>query len=94
MTFIGVDCGTSALKAILIDGEGRTLASAESAYRPDHPHPLWSEQDPNVWREAMFAALGRLRGDAPAACSAARAILLKYWRLSEGVAPVPAPKAA
>ena len=74
MTFIGVDCGTSALKAILIDGEGRTLASAESAYRPDHPHPLWSEQDPNVWREAMFAALGRLRGEAPAAFSAARAI--------------------
>lgn len=74
MTFLGVDCGTSALKAILVDADGRTLAAAESAYLPDHPQPLWSEQDPQVWREAMFAALGRLRAEAPAAYAQARAL--------------------
>ena len=45
MTYIGVDCGTSALKAVLVD-EDRALAQAERGYRPDNPHPLWSEQDP------------------------------------------------
>ena len=58
MTYLGIDCGTSALKAVLVDENDRALAEAERAYAPDHPHPFWSEQDPKIWREAMFAALG------------------------------------
>ena len=58
MHFIGVDCGTSALKAVLVDGEERVVASTTCAYAPDRPKPLWSEQDPEGWVAAMFAALG------------------------------------
>src|ERR1700709_352919 len=74
MTFIGVDCGTSALKAVLVDDADRVLASASASYLPDHPKPLWSEQDPEVWRVAMFSALARLRASAPGPFAAVRAL--------------------
>jgi len=66
MNFLGVDCGTSAVKVVLVDEQGRELASGESGYLPDHPHPLWSEQDPRVWRTAMYAAIAQTRVAAPA----------------------------
>jgi xylulokinase len=64
MSYLGVDCGTSALKALLVDDNEFVLASSEARYRPDNPYPLWSEQDPAVWRDAMFAAIGELRSKA------------------------------
>ncbi|THD42018.1 MAG: xylulokinase [Bradyrhizobium sp.] len=74
MITLGVDCGTSSLKAALVGEDGATIASAASAYRPDAPRPHWSEQDPEVWVAAMFAALGDLRRQAPQAFGAAGAI--------------------
>jgi len=74
MTYLGIDCGTSALKVVLVDDEGRVLAAGESGYLPDHPFPLWSEQDPRVWRKAMFAALSQARAAAPEAFAATRGI--------------------
>ncbi|MGO9742856.1 MAG: xylulokinase [Roseiarcus sp.] len=65
MTYLGIDCGTSALKVALIDDSERALGLAERPYQPDHPHQMWSEQDPRVWREAMFSALAQLRRAAP-----------------------------
>ncbi len=74
MVSLGIDCGTSALKAVLVDEDEAVLASASRAYRPDRPQPLWSEQDPQVWREAMFAAIGDLKASAPKALSGVRAV--------------------
>jgi xylulokinase len=74
MTFLGIDCGTSALKAVLVDSSQRIIASAVENYAPSHPKPLWSEQDPADWREAMFAALANLSRQAPAAARALRGI--------------------
>ena len=74
MNYVGVDCGTSALKAVLVDGAERVLASATHAYLPDRPRPLWSEQRPDVWVEAMRSALAHLRREAPEAWSAVEAI--------------------
>ena len=74
MIAIGVDCGTSGLKAVLTEVGGGLIAAAARAYRPDHPRPLWSEQDPEVWVAAMFAALGELRTAAPDAFAATDAI--------------------
>jgi len=65
VTFLGVDCGTSALKAVLVDENELVLAANSQHYRPANPHPLWSEQDPDDWRDAMFAALAALAHDAP-----------------------------
>ena len=74
MIALGVDCGTSGLKAVLMEAGGGVVASAMRAYRPDNPHPLWSEQDPDVWTNAMFEALGDLRNAAPDAYAAVGAI--------------------
>jgi len=74
MITLGIDCGTSALKAVLVNEDGGVTATAARGYRPDHPHPLWSEQDPRVWRAAMAGAIGDLRAAAPAALAAVAAI--------------------
>ena len=74
MITLGIDCGTSALKAVLVDANERVIASTARAYRPDHPRPLWSEQDPEVWRRAMAGAIGELRASAPAALADVAAI--------------------
>ena len=74
MTYIGIDCGTSSLKAVLVDDSQALVASASEAYAPNHPKPLWSEQNPDDWRDAMFAALASLARQNPAAARALRGI--------------------
>jgi xylulokinase len=74
MIFLGLDCGTSALKAALVDQDEKLLAASTQGYLPNHPHPSWSEQDPDDWRDAMFAALADLARQAPAAMRAVAAI--------------------
>jgi xylulokinase len=72
--FLGLDCGTSGLKAILVDERGAVVAGAARAYVPDRPHPGWSEQDPDVWLKAMAGAIADLRASALKAVGAVRAI--------------------
>lgn len=60
-TVLSVDLGTSALKAALIDGEGRVLAHTRQAYPTHTPHPGWSEQNPQDWLAAYARALDELR---------------------------------
>src|SRR5579863_1201739 len=74
MTYLGVDCGTSALKAVLVDDGERILVTASRSYRPANPRPLWSEQNPDDWRDAMFAAFAALKRDAPKAMAGVEAI--------------------
>ena len=44
--YLGIDIGTSELKALLIDGDGEIVASAHAALTVQRPHPHWAEQDP------------------------------------------------
>lgn len=74
MTYLGIDIGTSAVKAVLVDATQRTLAAAEAPLATLRPAPLWSEQDPTTWWAATETALGRLRLDQPAAFAAVRAL--------------------
>lgn len=53
---LGVDIGTTGLKAALVDGDGRVLAEAGREYPTQHPHPGWAEQDPDGWWRAMVSA--------------------------------------
>lgn len=59
---LGVDVGTSGLKAVAIDRSGATVASADRSYPLHTPQPGWTEQDPTDWREAATAALRELMG--------------------------------
>ena len=72
--YLGLDCGTSGLKALLIDENGAPGPSVSRAYSPDRPKPGWSEQDPDVWRDAMAGAISDLRTANPKALGAVRAI--------------------
>lgn len=74
MSFIGLDLGTSAVKAILVDDAQRVLASASRELHVSRPHPLWSEQDPESWLEAALGSLAELRGQSPATYRATRGI--------------------
>ncbi len=56
-TVIGIDIGTQSTKALVLDGNGRILAEHSRSYRVDTPRPLWAEQWPDVWWEAVLGCL-------------------------------------
>ena len=58
--YLGLDLGTSSLKALLIDDEQRTVGSASAHLSVERPHSGWSEQDPDSWITATQAALSEL----------------------------------
>ena len=74
MTYLGVDIGTSGVKAILIDRAGRALGEATArSVEPVRPHPGWSEQNPADWWTAVLAALDALSKSHPAEMAAVSA---------------------
>ena len=65
--FIGIDAGTSAVKAVLVDDGQAELAQASVPLATMQPRPLWSEQAPDDWWLATRTALAQLRDAAPGA---------------------------
>lgn len=55
--FLGIDCSTTATKAVLIDQQGQAVATASSSYGLSTPRPLWAEQDPELWWQATGEAV-------------------------------------
>ena len=47
--FLGIDVSTTATKALLIDSAGKVIQVHSTPYGFETPHPLWSEQDPELW---------------------------------------------
>ena len=60
MSYLGIDLGTSGLRALLVDEAGSPIGSAESAYDVSNPAPGWSEQDPAAWISALEDAMAEL----------------------------------
>src|SRR5437763_1570230 len=68
---LGIDEGTSAVKAVLYDGDLRTVAEARREKPLHHPRPGWVEQAPEVVLGAVVDAVAEILNDAPdqiAAC--------------------------
>ena len=63
MLYIGVDLGTSAVKLLLMDGEGKIRKIVSKEYPIYFPHPGWSEQNPEDWYEQTMAGLEELLSD-------------------------------
>lgn len=57
-TLIGLDIGTTSVKAVLVDLSGRVLAEYARPYATARPRPGWVEQDPADWLRHIAAALG------------------------------------
>lgn len=72
--FIGLDVGTSSVKAILLGDDQSLIASATSDLTVERPHPGWSEQDPDSWWRACENVLDALKAEAPEALAAVRGI--------------------
>ena len=55
--FLGIDIGTSGVKAVVLDELGAVVGQGTAALTVQRPHPLWSEQDPEAWWQATTAAV-------------------------------------
>lgn len=63
MLFIGIDLGTSAVKLLLMDENGRIEKTVSKDYPLCFPHPGWSEQDPEDWFSRSLEGLEELLSD-------------------------------
>lgn len=59
--YLGLDLGTSCVKAMLIDDDQRVVSVANAALDVSRPHPGWSEQDPLDWIRAAREAVSGLK---------------------------------
>ncbi len=53
---VGIDIGTSGAKALIIDETGSVVSSGTVEYPMSTPRPLWAEQNPEHWWEAVCDA--------------------------------------
>lgn len=65
MSYLGIDLGTSGLRALLVDESGMPVGSAEAHYTVSNPRSGWAEQDPQDWIDALEQAVAALRGRHP-----------------------------
>jgi len=57
---LGIDCSTTASKAVAWDRHGEALAEGRAPLRIDIPHPGWGEQDAATWWGATVVAIRQL----------------------------------
>ena len=72
--YLGMDVGTSAVKAVLVNEAGAIVATAACELALSHPAPLWSEQDPDAWVDAAIRAVDNLAARHPREIAAVRSI--------------------
>ncbi len=60
MYYIGVDLGTSAVKLLLMEGNGHIANIVSKEYPLYFPHPGWSEQKPEDWYAAVMEGIKEL----------------------------------
>jgi xylulokinase len=63
MLYIGIDLGTSAVKLLLMDGEGKIKKIVSREYPLSFPHPGWSEQEPAHWIRETLEGIRELTAD-------------------------------
>lgn len=57
---LGIDVGTTGLKAVALERERGIVAQAELPHELLSPHPGWAEEDPERWWETTVAAIRKL----------------------------------
>jgi xylulokinase len=72
--FLGMDIGTSGVKAVLVSEPGAIIAVAARELALSHPAPLWSEQDPDAWVDAAIGAVDDLSASHPREVAQVRGI--------------------
>ena len=72
--YLGLDLGTSGLRALLMDADRKVVGSGEAACTVSHPYKGWSEQDPASWIEACSVAVATLKASHPKELAAVKSI--------------------
>ncbi len=62
---LGLDVGTSGVKAILVDEQGEVIAASTTPLTMATPRPGWAEQDPEAWWEASVASIRGVLAERP-----------------------------
>src|SRR5207302_1657813 len=55
--FLGIDLGTSSLKALVLDVDGTIVGTGSASYVMSTPQPGWAESDPQGWWDAAATAV-------------------------------------
>src|SRR5262245_11678402 len=61
---IGADVGSQSVKALLMDADGATVATATAPCSMSYPAAGWAEQQPGEWKSALAAAVREVRQQA------------------------------
>lgn len=70
MTYLlGIDVGTTGTKTLLIQDDGKVVASASEEYPLHTPQPNWSEQDPADWWRAVCGSVRAVLDKVPGAAT-------------------------
>ncbi len=67
MAILGIDLGTSSVKVIVLDTQGRSLSMSKSDYEVMAPLPGWAESNPIEWWHATASAVQAAMMQAPQA---------------------------
>ncbi len=82
---LGIDAGTTGLKAVLAHADGTLLAQASQEYGTSFEHPNWAEQDPEQWWRACCAVVPQVLAAAGVSASDIAAIGVS----GQGIGAVP-----
>jgi len=72
--YLGIDLGTSEVKALVIDENGDIVTSHSAPLTIQRPHPHWSEQSPQAWWEATNYLMSTLKEKCEQHWSAIKAV--------------------
>ncbi|WP_027487850.1 xylulokinase [Allorhizobium undicola] len=72
--YLGIDLGTSGVKAMLIDDDQQVIGSGHGALTVERPYSGWSEQKPDDWIAATGKAIAALKANFPRELAAVKGI--------------------
>ena len=72
--YLGLDLGTSGVKAMLIDGDQTAIGAGHGSLDVSRPHSGWSEQAPADWIRATEDAISELKASHPSELAAVKGI--------------------
>ena len=82
---IGVDIGTQSTKALLVDRAGAIVAQHAHGYQVDTPKPLWAEQWPDVWYQAVITCVREVVAKSGVAAADIKAICVSSLYGGSGI---------
>lgn len=60
MNYVGIDIGTTGIKALVVEENGKIMDRFDSPLKVYSPRPAWSEQNPQDWWEGVIDILGSI----------------------------------